>query len=231
MQPRLLALIITFLPLIVTNLVFVISAYEGNVPWCFPYIDGCTTISAAGRSGSSIFVFRAVMIAYAVLLIWFWVYAKQWLDMLNGHPTNAARIIIWFGIIGALFLMVYIDFLGTEGEINRFMRRFGIIIYFAFTPFAQLLLLNQHYRLVNEADRALPRALDMRLLRAQLALLLVILIVAITSVVLDYAGLKTDKIENIVEWNISLLMTMYFAVMAYLWKDFRYKLDAGNVRH
>ena len=228
MQPRLLALIITFLPLIVTNLVFVISAFEGNVPWCFPYIDGCTTISAAGRSGSSIFVFRAVMIAYAVLLIWVWVYIKQWLDMLNGRPTNAARIIMWLGIIGALFLMVYIDFLGTEGEINRFMRRFGIIIYFAFTPFAQLLLLNQHYRFVNEPGKAVPQSLAMPVLRAQLALLFVILIMAITSVVLDAAGLKTDKIENIVEWNISFLMTMYFAVMAYIWKDFKYVLEGDH---
>jgi ABC-type Fe3+-siderophore transport system permease subunit len=228
MQPRLLALIITFLPLIVTNLVFVISAYEGNVPWCFPYIDGCTTISAAGRSGSSIFVFRAVMIAYAVLLIWFWVYAKQWLDMLNGRATNAARIILWLGIIGALFLMVYIDFLGTEGEINRFMRRFGIIIYFAFTPFAQLLLLNQHTRLVNEAGRAVPQSLGMPVLRVQLALMMVILIMAIASVSLDAAGLKTDKIENIVEWNISLLMTLYFGVMAVIWKDFKYTLEADH---
>ena len=225
MQPRLLAIIVTLLPLIVTNLVFLISAYEGNVPWCFPYIDGCTTISQAGRSGSSIFVFRAIMIAYAVMLIWLWLYVKQWLDMLNGHKTRSASIIMWLGIIGALFLMVYIDFLGTEGEINRFMRRFGIIIYFAFTPFAQLLLLKQHYRIVARSKGSLPEQLKVPVLQIQLGLLLEILVMAMVSIVLDMIGMKTYKVENIVEWNIAILMTLYFGVLAYIWRDFKYRLQ------
>jgi len=224
MQPRLLTIIVTLLPLIVSNLVYVISAYEGNAPWCFPYTDGCTTISQAGRSGSSIFVFRAAMIAHAVFLIWLWVYVKQWLDMLTGRVTRAANIIMWLGIIGALFLMVYIDFLGTEGEINRFMRRFGIIIYFAFTPLAQLLLLQQHDRIVGQG-RDLPATLRQPVLRIQLGLLMVILVMAVGSVILDVAGLKTDRIENIVEWNISLLMTMYFWTLAYIWKGFRCRFE------
>ena len=146
MQPRTLALIITILPLLASNGVYLLSAYEGFIPWCIPYIDGCTTISQAARSGNSIFIYRPTMIVYGALLIWFWIYAYQWLNLLNGQATKVSRIILWLGIVGAIFLIVYIDFLGTTGEMNRFMRRYGIIIFFTFTPLAQLLMLKQHYK-------------------------------------------------------------------------------------
>jgi len=42
--------------------------------------------------------------------------------------------------------MLYIDFLGTAGENNRFMRRYGIMIFSTFTPLAQALLLKLHYK-------------------------------------------------------------------------------------
>ncbi len=94
MQPRTLVLIITILPLLATNGVYLLSAYQGFIPWCIPYIDGCTTISQAARSGNSIFIYRASMITYGVLLIVFWIYAQQWLNLLYGHTTKIARIIL-----------------------------------------------------------------------------------------------------------------------------------------
>ena len=110
MQPRTLALIITILPFLAFNGVYLLSAYEGTVPWCLPYIDGCTTISQAARSGNSIFIFRAVMIAHAVLLIWFWIYARNWLNLLYGRSMKVANVMLWLGVIAAIFLIIYIDF-------------------------------------------------------------------------------------------------------------------------
>jgi hypothetical protein len=224
MQPKTLAIIITILPLLISNAVYLLSAYEEHIPWCIPYIDGCTTISRAARSGNSIYLFRPTMIAYAVLLIWFWIMTKQWLSQLYGHTTKAAHIITWLGIIGAIFLIIYIDFLGTTGEINRFMRRHGIMIFFTFTPLAQLLLLNQHYKslpFLAEKDTFLP------VLKYQLIVLILMLMIGITSIVLDIAQIKTDKIENIVEWNFSLLLNMYFLGMVFIWKNFRSVLRTG----
>ena len=227
MQPRTLAIIITILPLLISNAVYLLSAYEEHIPWCIPYIDGCTTISRAARSGNSIYLFRPTMIAYAVLLIWFWIMTKQWLSQLYGHTTKVAHIITWLGIIGAIFLIIYIDFLGTTGEINRFMRRHGIMIFFTFTPLAQLLLLNQHYKSIPflaEKNKLLP------VLRYQLIVLMLMLMIGITSIVLDIAQIKTDEIENIVEWNFSLLLNMYFLGMFFIWKNFRSILQTGATR-
>lgn len=221
-----LAIIITILPLLVTNGVYLLSAYEGLIPWCIPYIDGCTTISRAARSGDSIYIFRAMMIAYSVLLIWFWIYAQQWLDLLYGHSTKASRIILWLGVVGALFLILYIDFLGTTGEMNRFMRRYGIMIFFTFTPLAQLLTLKQHYKILRPTQdgRKRPDTMLTTVLRYQLIVILLMLLIGIISIVLDATHNKTDASENIVEWNFSLLLNLYFIGMIYMWKDYRYNL-------
>jgi hypothetical protein len=227
MQPRTLAIIITVLPLLISNAVFLLSAYEGHIPWCMPYIDGCTSISRAARSGNSIYLFRPTMIAYAVLLIWFWIMTKQWLHQLYGHTTKVAHCITWLGIIGAIFLIVYIDYLGTTGEVNRFMRRYGIMIFFTFTPLAQLLLLNQHYKslpFLPEKNTLLP------VLRYQLTILILMLMIGITSIILDIAQIKTDKTENIVEWDFSLLLNLYFLGMVFIWKNFRSILQADTSR-
>jgi len=225
MQPRTLALVITILPLLASNGVYLLSAYEGFIPWCIPYIDGCTTISRAARSGNSIFIYRATMIAYGLLLIWFWIYAQQWLNMLYGHTTKVARVILWLGIVAAIFLIIYIDFLGTTGEVNRFMRRYGIMVFFIFTPLAQLLMLRQHYKLSSSKPEV---AIKPRVLHFQLFILLLMLIIGIISITLDVTQNKTYETENIVEWNFSLLLNMYFLGMIFIWKDYRYYLKNNS---
>jgi len=44
------------------------------------------------------------------------------------------------------------------------------------------------------------------------------------SIILDVTQIKTDISENIVEWNFSLLLNMYFLGMVFLWKKYRYQL-------
>ena len=207
--------------MLASNIVYLLSAYEGFIPWCIPYIDGCTTISKAARSGNSIFIYRATMITYGVLLIWFWIYAKQWLDLLYGRTTNIARIILWLGVVGAIFLIIYIDFLGTTGEMNRFMRRYGIMIFFIFTPLAQILMLKQHYNILPSVPEGVIKP---KVLQYQLAALVLMLIIGIISAVLDATQTKTYESENIVEWNFSLLLNIYFLGMVFMWKEYRYYL-------
>ncbi len=228
MQPGKLVLLIIILPLLASNTVYLLSAYEGFIPWCMPYIDGCTTISQAARSGNSIFIFRATMITYAVLLIWFWVYVQQWLSLLYGRTTKVARIITWLGITGAIFLIIYIDFLGTTGEVNRFMRRYGIMIFFTFTPLAQLLLLKQHYNVLPSLPGVVGRY---RVLQSQSIVLFLMLLIGFISILLDVLQIKTTESENIVEWNFSLLLNLYFIGMIFIWKDYSYFLSNRTDRN
>jgi hypothetical protein len=227
MQPRTLVLIITILPLLASHAVYLLSAYEGLLPWCIPYIDGCTNISRAARSGNSIFIYRASMIAYSVLLIWFWVYVYQWLKLLYGHVTKTSRVILLLGVVGAIFLIVYIDFLGTTGEVNRFMRRHGIMVFFTFTPLAQLLMLQQHYNILPTMTGG---TIKPGALRYQLIILLLMMVIAIISAAVDITHTKTDVSENIVEWNFSFLMNMYFLGTFFIWKNYQYYLLNNSSR-
>ena len=221
MQPRTLAITITLLPFIISNVVLLISVYEGFIPWCIPYIDGCVSISKAARNGSSLFVFRATMIAYGVLLILFWIYVRQWLHQLYGQRTTIARVILWLGIVGALSLIVYVDFLGTTGEFNRFMRRFGILIYFICVPLAQILLLRQHYHILPSLNKG---TINLKLLQYQLVIIILMLAIGIISGAMEVMHIKTNESENIAEWNLALLMQLYFLSMVFLWKDYKYYL-------
>ena len=91
MQPRTVAIIVTILPLVGVTGAYLFSASVGTVPWCVPFLEGCTSISRAGRYGDAVYLFRATMIPHAIFLVWFWVFAKNWLNLLNGGPTRSAR--------------------------------------------------------------------------------------------------------------------------------------------
>jgi len=219
MQPRTLAILVVILPLLASNGAFLLSAYAGFVPWCMPYIDGCTTISQAGRSGDTIFFYRALVFPYGVLLILYWMYSKEWLDFLHGHTTNLAQVILWLGVAGSVALLIYIDFLGTTGESNRLMRRIGAVLYFSLIPLAQSLMLYQHYTLLrNKADVSIGP----KILQYQLIIMILMLIIGVTSLIFVITGNNTSEIENVVEWNFSLLVNLYFAGMILIWKDYRH---------
>jgi hypothetical protein len=98
------------------------------------------------------------------------------------------------------------------------MRRYGILIFFTFTPLAQLILLQQHYKILP----SLPDAtINPRLLKYQLFTLISMLIIGIVGIVLDITQYKTYQSENIVEWNFALLLNLYFLGMIFIWKDYR----------
>jgi len=226
MQPRTLAVFITFLPLIVVNASYLISVNAALVPGCIPYIEGCTSISRAARQGDAIFLFRASMIVHAVLLIWYWRFAQCWLNQLrtNGAGNQGKKSIqtmYYLGVVGAFFLILYVDFLGTSGDFYRFMRRYGVIFYFTFTPLAQMFMVNQLFKLRKFSPNA-----DIKLgaLRYQLTILVLILLLGLISVSLRYIYGPSFERENIVEWNYSLLLTASFAGSMVMWKNLRWNL-------
>lgn len=228
MQPATLAILMLVLPLLASNGAYLLSANAGLIAWCMPYIDGCTTISQAGRSGDTIFYYRALVFPYSVLLMLFWVYSKKWLDYIHGYTTKSAQIILWLGVVGSIALLIYIDFLGTAGETNRLMRRIGAMLYFTLIPLAQSLLLYQHYKILrNKPDISIKP----KVLQYQLFIILLMLVIVVTSAFLVVTGNDTSEMENIVEWNFSLLVNLYFAGMILIWKNYRQVFTVGTAKN
>jgi hypothetical protein len=209
-----LALLTSLLPLCVVNVAYLISTGGGHITRCIPYVQGCGSISAAGRYGMSYFFFKAGMIPAAVLLAAFWYFCRRWLLILGDADGRMVRAMVFTGCISAAFLILYTVFLGSEGEFYSLMRRYGVNIYFSFGYLAQLMLLGRLQILKRAGVVDLPRGI----LTGKLTLLIVMLLLGLASI--PMSDMFTDKHRpiNIVEWNFSALMISYFFLTWRAWR-------------
>ena len=198
-------LLIGVFPIIVINITYLVSASEGYVPWCVPYWDSCTSISATGRSGTAFFIFKATMIPAAILLMWYWILAARKLDRFG----NTAHTIPVIGVIGAIFLIVYTIALGAVGDMFQLQRRVGIIVFFTFTYLAQLLFTRRVEKLAL-SDPTRP---------IQLTLCSTVLAIGLLTLILDVTIENYDDYEDAFEWIIALLLQCYFIVSHWTWKN------------
>lgn len=219
MQPKHLAWIVFLVPVIAVHGAYFIGLYQGVAHVCIPYLEGCTTISRAARMGDAIFLFRGLMMPLAMLLVLFWYLQSVWLQQLTGRRHTAIFVI---GAIGALFLILYVNYLGTDGDFNRFMRRHGVIIYFAATVLAQMLSINALHKWGGAVVVKLRTAMQV-----QLSFVAVCWLLAMVSLAINTSGVVwASQGENIIEWFFALFMSLYFAVAAHMWGVTRFQWHA-----
>ena len=198
-----LAMIVGLLPVIAVNGAYALAALFGTVPLCFPYFDGCTSISSTGRTSPSVWVFKPAMLAAALAMAVFFVRsARLTSDKANSGYDGLALS----GLAGAAALVLYLTFLGTEGPVYQLLRRYGVSLYFGFTYLAQLLLAR---RLLHK-----PSALSPFHARYMLGLSALLLLIGIASIPISNFVVDKDRVENIVEWNFALLLQLNFLFAA-----------------
>lgn len=194
------AVLAAVVPTLTVNICYLVSSAQDLVPVCIPYLEGCTSISSAGRYGVSYYLFKAGMLCSAALLVAYW-------RRMSGHilaaSGRAAPMVAAAGTGGAVFLVLYTAFLGTEGDIYFVLRRFGTILYFGLTLTAQLMALR---RLETFAPHWLTRA-------KKCGCVAMLVFGGASIPVMNYMDDK-DAFQNIIEWNLSLLMQTYFLLTA-----------------
>jgi hypothetical protein len=199
-----LPLLITLLFVVAAHTAYLLSIQGGHVPACMPYTEGCVSISRAARHGLGNHVFRLLVIPCAVLHALVWLLSRHWL---HGGWVMAA-----LGILSAIALAVYATFLGTEGETYRFLRRYGVVVYFGFGYLAQLALMRRAARL---------QALTARVIAWMSWLAVAMLALGMANVVAGLVVVEPtakDRWENIFEWWLGLLMVGWYAVLAVAWR-------------
>lgn len=210
-----LPLAIVAILVVATHLAWWISVQAAHIPYCIPYLEGCTSISRAARYGISNHLFRLMVLPCALLVGIHWWLAGRWLA---GRGSEGAAMLV-LGVIGALALGVYATFLGTEGEAYRFLRRYGVIVYFGCSYLAQLMFLRR-------ARASGPMDGPSRVL--MLAICVAMLALGLVHVVVDalIGGTELqDRLENIFEWHLGVLLVGWFLVHARLWKREGYALE------
>jgi hypothetical protein len=206
------------LPLVGTVVAFTLSVRLGLMEGCNPFVDGCVSISRAARLGLPNVLFRALLLPAAALQAMCWLLCGAWLRSLGAVPTRKLRALPWIGCAAALFLVLYGTFLGTEGEAYRWMRRYGVVVYFGGSCIAMIIVSGAAQGLAERA-RIASRAL----LLLCMALPLLGLANAFAPL-LHASDAARAALQNSAEWWGGLVFTLFFAAIAWLWRATRFEV-------
>jgi hypothetical protein len=208
------------LPFIAVHIAYLLAADAGQVPWCNPYVDSCTSISATGRRPPASFVFKGVMLPSAMLIAVFWWLQWRWLHA-AGARTAQLLWMLGLGWLACLGLALYVIVLGEVGDWMRLQRKIGTILFFSFTFLAQLLLAAELRRMplaaIAEGGGDVHRAAVYG--RAMLRTCFLMLCIGVLSVVIQAISEPWhDAVEDAIEWGLALLLQVNFLLVALLWR-------------
>lgn len=213
-----LPLLTGLIPLITAHTTYLVSASQGHIPWCFPYFDSCSSISATGRYGASFYIFKGFMIPAACLMVVYWTLTYRWLLSLGDRPGFGSKSILVLGVIASLFFILYTVALGAGTEYFAIQRRIGIIFFFTLTFLSQLLLTYRLGKLL-ELDKTRP---------FQLFICYTLLGTGIFTLFLDAFLSNYDDYEDAFEWFMASLMHGYFLVTWYTWKQTGFEVSFSS---
>lgn len=207
---RFIAWLNTFIPLLAVIGGYLIATHQQVAEACIPLWEGCTSISRGVRNGDALFWFRGFMMPLSALLVFYWVLQCRWLETFTGRRHRAILIL---GGISALSLVLYANFLGSQGDFYRFMRRFGVTFYFAFAALAQLLSLHA----LNRSQVQVPAGAQ-GWLRGLWGLVIAQWCIGLASLAITIVEPRNQfQLANIVEWNFALAMVCFYGVSGELW--------------
>lgn len=216
--PRLwlLPLIAGLLPAVAAILAFRISVAHEVFATCNPFVEGCVSISKAGRYGVANHVFRLLMVPAAVLQAVAWLLCAAWLVRL-GAQGRSLKWLPWLGLAAGLFLVIYGTFIGTEGKVYQLLRRHGVMTYFGCTYLCMLMVAGQLHRLAAAGLLQLRFRMDLALL-ALLGLNLAMGLGHVFAAPFLLEDEWRDRVENAVEWWAGASFTVFFLALAWLWR-------------
>ena len=187
------SLIIFFVPIISVLVSYLISAFFNYVPWCFPFTDGCTSISKVGRYGVSFYIYKIFLIPISILIaiFWFKIYFSVYKNV----------FLLITSLIACLALIVYLSYLGFDGSTYRFMREIGIFFFFILMPLTQILVTSLS---------------SSKYFRTKLFIFLILISYSILLFAyLKILTLDNTHYENIIEWNFAFLIFLFFPVFEF----------------
>jgi len=196
-------------PLLAIHAGYGLSVASGAIEGGFPYLDGSTSISRACRKEPAVHLFRALVLPASTLVAATWWITAAWLARTQRAGPRARRWVLGLGLVAAVFLALYATFLGTDGQVYRWLRRFGVYVFFAGTAFTELIV-------TVVLARARPPSLEPRVRRVMWALCWGMLAAGPVNVV---AGriLERERVANVLEWWFTLGMVGYPLLLARVW--------------
>lgn len=217
-----LALLAALLPLAATAIAYPLSIRLELAPGCNPFVDGCVSISRAGRHGLPNIVFRGLLLPAAVLQALCWIVCPAWLRTIGAPADALQRSLPAIGTVAGAMLALYGTFLGTEGEGYRWMRRYGVFFYFGLTAIAALVVSDQMLRRLRGDART------RRIAFAVAAPCMLLPLLGLAHVLLPIwwsAPAEKNALENVTEWWGAAILTAFFFALGWAWRKTRFRAE------
>jgi hypothetical protein len=191
---------LALLPPIAIFVALSLNRLANSVDVCTPFLDGCVSISRAVRASPGLPWFRFLILpCCAVLPLTFYLIAQQYFPF--------SRMMQRCANVAALFLLLYVCFLGSDGAFYQWLRRLGIVFFFAGAGLAQLFF--ARCLSTRQTPAAISTLRWLRLLGAAMLLL------ALLHLVIKHGFPLQEPIENISEWWLAFLLCCGFALISY----------------
>jgi len=200
---RVLPLFVGIVPVIGVAAAYWLNVRAEVLDSCMPLLEGCVSISAAGRYLPGSMPFRAALLPQAALLVVLWWVGVEWLKQV-APSSRAGRTILFSGAVGAVALVVYVTFLGTRQPFYEFMRHFGIYFYFFGTAISQIVL-----------TMAMPQS---RLRSIMMWVIVAPFVLGLANWAQKLLLGNSNTFENTIEWNSALLMQVWFVLLYFAWR-------------
>jgi hypothetical protein len=220
--PQRLSILACCLPLLSIAISYGLTVEGGYKPWCIPWLDGCTTITATGVFYPAAYVMRAGLISTAMFCFVWWYCASIWLQSSKANPLKGWMYsLIVSSMFGSLMLIVSIAVLGEHMEPrsrHQWLWRLHTItagLFFLLTSVCQIIMTIYMHRL-REALNITGRQILLKTLLAagQLASM-------VAYVILLQTDMDSRKAEAICEWWLASFCCLYFITGYGDWADFR----------
>ncbi len=215
MKLNFIPVITAVVPAVAAHVCYLLAAQSGHVPWCFPYLDSCTSISAVGRRSPESHLFRATIIPTAVFMMIYWRLNYEWLKTLNTRTTIGNRGMLYCGIIASFGVILYAAVLGSIGPEYHLQRRLGVTTFYIFTFLAQLLMTLQ----LRGVRKRQPTPVSARVYRCLVAICATVPILGLVNMVSWARYRENGSIDDAIAWTVTLFILGYFFVTYFAWKQ------------
>ena len=221
------------LTFVAINVCFVMAASSGHIPWCFPYLEGCVSISKASRHAPEVQIYSIAIMTSAVLMVGYWVLCGSWLRQLYNDfdPTGSQSqrksrrwVFVYVGIIASVGLAVNAALIGDSEGVFNDIRREGVRVFFIGSVLAQCMFALKLNKLVKQNNLHQLNKMN----NLKIALCAGQLMFAILFAFIAPFFNHSKNIENIAEWNIVLLMLIFFVSTGISWKQTRFQTITAN---
>ena len=187
----------------------------------FPYFDGGASISRTARPYPSWLVFKPAMFLTSYLLIRYWIYNKNIIEIFNRNHKYKNKI-VFFGIASAIALTIHSIFLGIKFD-NDFYKLFRRVIMLSFIIFeitAQAYLVATFYSFKDK----LKKYINIKFLNLKIILVCTLVVVAIISIPIislpgnDFLGFNLKFFKHALEWDYFVGVISFYLLTFFMWK-------------